>query len=117
MIRPVTSRPRSLARDLRRRETLFEEMLWAQLRGRRLANAKFRRQVPIGGYVVDFICLDTKLIVEVDGRQHAWEAEYDAGRTRTLEGMGFVVMRFTNDEVRDRLGRVMERIIEALRPT
>jgi very-short-patch-repair endonuclease len=59
-------------------------VLWQQLRGRRLLGFKFRRQVPLGGYVVDFLCLDAKLIVEIDGRQHGWQAAYDAERTKQL---------------------------------
>src|SRR5919202_396192 len=96
----MTTEPRTFARTLRRQQTSSEELLWQQLRGRRLDGFKFRRQVPIGRYVVDFLCLHAKLIVEVDGRQHGWEADYDAERTRTLEGMGFVVLRVSNEDVR-----------------
>ncbi|HEY7385202.1 MAG TPA: DUF559 domain-containing protein [Beijerinckiaceae bacterium] len=111
----MTSEARTFARALRRRQTLAEDMLWRQLRGGRLDRFKFRRQVPIGGYVVDFICINARLIVEVDGRQHAWEIDYDTERTRILEGMGFTVMRVKNEEVRDELAQVLRRIGEALR--
>jgi very-short-patch-repair endonuclease len=70
----------------------------------------------MGEFTVDFLCLASRLIVEVDGRQHAWEAGYDDRRTRTLESMGFSVVRFTNEEVRDGLPAVLERIAAALRP-
>ena len=112
----MTTEPRTFARELRKRQTSAEEMLWHQLRGGRRHGAKFRRQVPIAGYVVDFVCVGAKLIVEVDGRQHAWDAEYDAGRTRVLEGMGFAILRVTNEDVRDRLAAVLDRIDAALRP-
>ena len=65
---------------------------------------------------MDFVCLKAKLIVEVDGRQHEWEADYDAERSRALEGMGFTILRVTNAEVRDKLGGVLGRIEGALRP-
>jgi len=102
------------AHILRQNSTDAEKRLWYRLRDRRLGGFKFRRQVPIGGYVVDFLCLAAKLIVEVDGRQHGWEADYDAERTRTLEGMGFVVLRVSNEEVRGKLAAVLARIRGAL---
>ena len=110
----MTTEPRAFARTLRRQQTSSEELLWQQLRARRLDGFKFRRQVPIGGYVVDFLCLAAKLIVEVDGRQHGWEADYDAERTRALEGMGFVVLRVSNEDVRGNLAAVLARIRGAL---
>src|SRR5687768_16244005 len=100
---PMTSEPRNFARTLRRRQTASEDLLWQQLRGGRLDGCKFRRQVPLGNYVVDVICINAKLIVDVDGRQHAWEADYDAERSRVLEEMGFAVLRMTNEEVRVQL--------------
>jgi very-short-patch-repair endonuclease len=86
------------------------------LRGARLDGCKFRRQVPPGDFVVDFICISAKLIVEVDGRQHVWEADYDVERSRVLEEMGFTVLRVTNEEVRDQLDRVLSRIRRELPP-
>jgi very-short-patch-repair endonuclease len=88
----------------------------AALRGRRLHSAKFRRQVPLDGYVVDFFCFDSKLVIELDGKQHAWEREYDEERTRALEAMGLAVLRFGNDEVREDIDSVLMRIAVALRP-
>ena len=112
----MTSEPRTFARTLLRRQTSSEDLLWQQLRGGRLDGCKFRRQVPIAGYVVDFLCVHAKLIVEVDGRQHTWEADYDAERSRAIEEMGFTVLRVTNEEVRDRLDQVLSRIRGELRP-
>jgi very-short-patch-repair endonuclease len=112
----MTSEPRVFARALRRRQTTTEDLLWQQLRGGRCDGRKFRRQVPIAGYVVDFLCVSAKLIIEVDGQQHAWEADYDAARSRTLEEMGFTVLRVANEEVRDHLDQVLSRIVRELRP-
>ena len=106
----MTTEARSFARALRSSQTSAEEMLWHQLRGRRLSGAKWRRQVPFGWYTVDFACIAGRLIVEIDGRQHALQADYDGERTRVIEGMGFVVLRFTNEDIRDRLDEVLLRI-------
>ena len=90
---------RQFARALRQQPTRAEEILWAQLRGSRFHGAKFRRQVPFDRYVVDFYCHAAKLAVELDGHQHEWFAEYDAGRTEVMERMGVRVIRFANEEV------------------
>ncbi len=99
------------ARELRRNQTPEEQVLWRALRNRFL-NVKFRRQWPIGGYIVDFVCFEAKLIVELDGSQHAEEAAraYDAVRTEFLEAAGFTVIRFWNNEVRENLDGVLETI-------
>lgn len=112
----MTTEQRQFARDLRKRQTSAEDMLWRELRGRRLGGFKFRRQAPIGPYTVDFICAATKLIVEIDGAQHTAEAEYDARRTTELEAQGLEVIRFSNLEVRERFDDVLSRIAAALRP-
>jgi very-short-patch-repair endonuclease len=78
-----------------------EDILWSLLRNRRLYGLKFRRQVPLFGYTVDFVCIDRRLIVEVDGHQHGWEAAYDAERTAEIERHGFTLMRFGNAEIID----------------
>src|SRR5271167_3126081 len=80
----MSSERRQFARVLRQQPTRAEEILWAQLRGSRFHGAKFRRQVPFDRYVIDFYCHAAKLAVELDGRQHEWPAEYDAGRTEVL---------------------------------
>ena len=90
---------RQFARQLRRRSTEPEEILWSLLRNRQFDGVKFRRQVPLLGYIVDFICTDRKLVIEIDGRQHRWEADYDAARTEEIERHGFKVIRFNNVQV------------------
>ena len=102
------------ARDLREAPTDAESLLWYYLRDRRLANHKFRRQRPIGPYFADFACLEAKLIVELDGGQHAEAAEYDESRTRFMEAQGFRVLRFWNNEVLAKKDAVLERILQVL---
>jgi very-short-patch-repair endonuclease len=97
--RPMTTGQRRFARKLRRQSTEPEDVLWALLRDRRLDGLKFRRQVPLLAYTVDFLCFDRKLIVELDGHQHGWQAEYDAARTEEIERHGFTVIRFANAEI------------------
>jgi very-short-patch-repair endonuclease len=86
------------ARQLRRKMTDAERLLWSVLRNRRFAHFKFRRQVPIGSFIVDFVCFDRRLILELDGGQHKRQAQYDAERTRWLEEQGFRVVRIWNHE-------------------
>src|SRR3989304_10565616 len=87
------------ARELRKNPTEVERKLWKYLRLRQLGGYKFRRQQPVGSYIVDFVCLEKRLIVEVDGGQHAEQAESDAQRSRWLEAEGFRGLRFWNTEV------------------
>ncbi len=95
----TSKRPsREQARRLRRDLTDAERRLWKHLRDRQIAGAKFRRQVPIGRYIADFVCLEAKLVVEVDGGQHAASGA-DVGRTAFLEAEGFRVLRVWNNEV------------------
>ena len=89
---------RDRARELRRRMTDAERALWRCLRMRQLEGFRFRRQLPVGPYIVDFACLQARLIVEVDGGQHAGAAG-DARRDAFLRSCGFRVLRFWNDEV------------------
>lgn len=86
------------ARELRRNLTDVERLLWSRLRGRRFAGYKFRRQMTIGRYVVDFVCLERRLILELDGGQHSERKQYDAARTAWLNSQGFEVLRFWNHE-------------------
>jgi very-short-patch-repair endonuclease len=102
------------ARRLRRNQTDAERTLWFQLRDRRLDGWKFRRQFPIERFVVDFFCADAHLIIELDGGQHAARAQYDEQRTRILEAMGYLVLRFWNNDVIQNLDGVLEAIREAL---
>ncbi|NJM30874.1 MAG: endonuclease domain-containing protein [Rhizobiales bacterium] len=108
----------TLARDLRRNETIAEKRLWEQLRNRQLEGFKFVRQTPLGPYIADFVCREKKLIVEVDGATHSTEAELarDAARTSQLNALGYEVIRFDNDEVLNGLDQVLTLILQSLRP-
>jgi adenine-specific DNA-methyltransferase len=91
---------RGMAKALRANATEAERKLWALLRGKKMARFRFRRQQPIGPYIVDFFCPAAKLVVELDGGQHGEDARvaYDAARTRWLENRGYRVLRFSNAE-------------------
>ena len=102
------------ARRLRRDMTEAEARLWYQLRDRRLDGFKFRRQRPIGPYIVDFVCLDRQLIIELDGGQHALQVEADARREAFLQAAGFRLLRFWNHELLAHEVAVRERIHQAL---
>ncbi|MGH8120224.1 MAG: endonuclease domain-containing protein, partial [Gammaproteobacteria bacterium] len=91
-----------------------EQMLWQALRQRQLKNYKFRRQYPYGDYVLDFVCLEAKLVIEVDGGQHQEQFGYDIKRTRWLEHQGFQVLRFWNNEVMFDLDNVLEVVWRSL---
>jgi very-short-patch-repair endonuclease len=99
---------------LRRRQTDAERRLWARLRDRRLQGAKVVRQVPLGPYIVDFCCREPKLIVELDGGQHAMRVAYDTSRTAFLEGLGYLVLRFRDNDALANTDGVLVRITEAL---
>lgn len=98
------------ARRLRKNQTDAEQCLWQRLRGRSLAGLKFRRQHPIGPYICDFVCVDQKLIIEIDGGQHTSNREKDAARTAYLQSQGFRVVRFWNHEVLAATEAVLEKI-------
>jgi very-short-patch-repair endonuclease len=99
-----------LARRLRRAQTDVERKLWYALRDRRFHAYRFRRQQPVGAYVVDFICFEHRLIIELDGSQHAEpdQLAHDVTRTRYLESEGFRVLRFWNVELNDNFTGVLE---------
>ncbi len=97
-----------LARNLRKNQTDAEQILWLQLRAKRFLNYKFRRQFPIEPYIVDFVCLDLKLIIELDGSQHQEQQEYDLERTEFLTQRGFKVIRFWNNAIFNNLDGVLE---------
>ena len=101
---------------LRRRSTEAEDLLWYILRDRRFANYKFRRQVPIGPYVADFVCYQSKLVVELDGSQHA-ESFRDEKRDAELERRGFRVLRLWNRQLNAERDTVMAAIWFALQDT
>gem|GEM_PF-1822356 len=102
------------ARTLRHNQTDTERELWHLLRGRELAGCKFRRQVPLGPYVADFVCLSTRLIVELDGGQHGEQITYDSERTKRLETQDFRVLRFWNNQVFEEREAVLATILSAL---
>ncbi len=110
------NRFKSRTRALRAQQTPAEEMLWRALRNRQLARWKFRRQHPIARFVVDFVTLDGKLIVEVDGATHSTRHEqaYDARRTHELERLGFHVVRVTNRDVYENLDGVLTTLLHEL---
>jgi len=95
---------------LRRDQTPAEQLLWRHLRGRRMCNVKFRRQFPIGPYFVDFCSIERRLIVEIDGSQHADQSGDDQARTSYLASRGYRVLRFWNDQVLGSLGEVLNEI-------
>src|SRR5215218_3882887 len=100
------SRPTKRAQELRNNATDAERKLWRHLSRRQLEGFKFSRQMPVGPYICDFLCRDRQLVVEVDGGQHA-ESRRDAGRTAYLEGEGYKVIRFWNDDVLGNVGGVL----------
>ena len=102
------------AKELRKSQTDAERTLWRHLRSQQLSGFKFRRQQPIGTYIADFVCFEQQLIIEIDGGQHANQAEYDSARTQWLESQGFRVMRFWNNQVLRETDGVVAVILEAL---
>lgn len=102
------------ARELRRDATEAEDRLWYRLRSRRLGNFKFRRQVWIGPFIVDFLCMDARLVVEVDGSQHLDDAAYDDNRTAFLATKGYRVIRVWNNDVMQRMDGVLAAILDGL---
>lgn len=102
------------ARALRKNPTDAEGKLWAHLRLRQLGGYKFRRQHPIGTYIVDFFCIEKKLIIEVDGGQYDDNKCYDSKRDKWLENKGFRVLRFWNNEVLTYIETVLAVIADEL---
>ena len=102
------------ARQFRQGKVLAEDRLWAMVRGRRIDGAKFRRQAPVDRYFADFLCLEAKLIVEVDGPSHNHQVEYDQLRTERLQDLGYAIVRFTNLDVLADPSGVQIRLREAL---
>ncbi|OQA46067.1 MAG: hypothetical protein BWY52_00984 [Chloroflexi bacterium ADurb.Bin325] len=105
------------ARELRREMAPAERRLWARIRHGQIGGAHFRRQHAVGPFIVDFFCAEAKLVIEVDGGVHAEQADYDAARTAWLaEQKQYRVIRFTNEEVFEKLDAVVEKIWEAVGP-
>jgi very-short-patch-repair endonuclease len=108
---------RERARHLRKNMSDAEKRLWYYLGGRRLGNYKFKRQEPIGNYIVDFVCHWKKLIIELDGGQHALTQNYDEKRTAELSTKGYSILRFWNSEVLMEIETVLGIIMNALQST
>jgi very-short-patch-repair endonuclease len=102
------------SRELRKNPTGAERKLWQHLRDKQLENFRFRRQRPVGNYIVDFICLEANLVVELDGGQHADQQQYDAKRTAYLVTEGLHVLRYWNNDVMQNVEGVLEDIRAAL---
>ena len=107
-----------ITRKLRSEQTPWEWRLWSALRNRNLSNLKFRRQVKVGNYVVDFLCLSAKIVVELDGGHHNTSETkvYDEKRRKYLESLGYTVLRFWNRELDDNLDGVVNYILYHSQP-
>jgi very-short-patch-repair endonuclease len=99
-----------LQRALRNNMSDAEQVLWHLLRGRQISGLKFRRQHPFGDFILDFVCLENKLVIEVDGGQHGQQSGYDENRTQKLQAAGLRVLRFWNNEVLQEIESVKEKI-------
>ena len=99
------------AKKLRSDMTLFEQKLWFYLRAKRFYNLKFRRQMPIGNYIADFVCTEKMLIIELDGSGHLTErqTEHDIGRDKYLKNLGYKILRIYNNDIND-INSVLEHI-------
>ncbi len=107
---PFTGQALVNARRLRKSMTDVERKLWYALRGKRFGAHKFRRQQPIDKYIVDFICMKSRLIIELDGGQHSARQDHDQRRTAALENLGFQVIRFWNSDMIENMDGVLQEI-------
>jgi len=105
-----------LARKLRKTQTSQEQKIWNILRRHQVLGLEFRRQYPIGDYIVDFVCRKKKLIIEIDGGQHNQPQDiiYDQKRTEFMQSRGYRVLRFWNNEIDENLEGVYDKIIETI---
>ncbi len=110
----VRAGAKAKAREPRGRSTEAEALLWQQLRGRRFQSFKFRRQRALGPYILDFVCLEAGLVIEIDGGQHSEQQAYDQRRTALIESQGLAVIRFWNHEVMNETPAVLEKIWQTL---
>lgn len=104
------SRIKAKARELRKKQTKQEKILWEYLRDRKILGKYFRRQHPYGIYILDFYCFESSLVIEVDGLIHLNSQEYDKERTEYLESSGLKVLRFDNDDIDSRIEWVLSKI-------
>jgi very-short-patch-repair endonuclease len=104
---------RQRACEMRTSQTAAEQLLWSKLR-RKSIGAKFRRQHPLCGFIVDFCCIESRLVIEVDGDSHSERPQYDQWRSEQLARRGFRVLRFFNSEIGSNLEGVVEAIWQAL---
>jgi very-short-patch-repair endonuclease len=102
------------ARELRTNSTDAERRLWQKLKRRQVAGVKFRRQQPIGPYIVDFVCLERRVVVEVDGGQHSEQLHQDERRSQWLESQGYRVLRFWNNDVLANTEVVAQTVLDAV---
>lgn len=109
--RPTNTKLLSHARDMRSNPSLAEAKLWAALRAGRLNGTKWRRQVVVAGYIVDFLCNDTRLVIELDGESHDGIRAYDDHRTRVLANEGLRVVRLSNEQVLFQFEAVLRTIV------
>ena len=110
--------PIALAKQLRKRQTEAEALLWSKIRNRQLMGLKFRRQQSIGDYIIDFACMDKNLLIEIDGGQHNTDenGRKDLLRTIWLEKKGYLVLRFWNNDILENIDGVVEKILEEIKP-
>src|SRR4051812_15010431 len=113
MSQRVTGHKRTFAKALRANATDAERKLWQLLRSRRLAHIKFRRQVPIGPWIADFVCFEHRLIIEADGSQHA-DSRHDRSRDAYLRSRGFRILRFWNNDILGNPKGVLEKILSEI---
>ena len=106
---------RNRAKEMRHEPVQTEKLFWSEVRNRKLGGYKFKRQVPIGAYIIDFVCLDEKLIIELDGPLHNERTGYDANRDEALRTLGYRVLRFTNNDVGGDFAGVLVTVLHALR--
>lgn len=111
--RPVPKPLRQFAKNMRHEPTDAEAAMWRLLRDRRLSTFKFRRQVPFKNYILDFVCFEKRLVIEIDGSQHA-ESQRDAARDAALSAEGFAVERYWNNDVLQQSSAVLEDILAKL---
>jgi very-short-patch-repair endonuclease len=111
--RPIAKHIRTFAKKMRREPTDAEAKMWRLLRDRRLSHLKFRRQAPFQNYILDFVCFEKRLVIEIDGSQHA-SSERDAAREAALLKEGFRTARYWNNDVLQQPGAILEDVLAKL---